>query len=109
MRTWLLLLTYCGTRYAGWQVQPNLPTIEGEIEKALQQLTEPSIKYLAAVEPMLVFMPSIILPIFKVHKILQLKWQKALNGLLPPDIVVRNAVEKPISFHARHDSISKRF
>ena len=28
---------------------------------------------------------------------------------MPPDIVVRNAVEKPISFHSRHDSIGKRY
>ena len=37
------------------------------------------------------------------------EWNKALNGLLPPDIVVRNVVEKSTDFHARHDSIGKRY
>ena len=110
MRTWLLLLTYCGTRYAGWQVQPNLPTIEGEIEKALQQLTGTFHKVLGsgrtdagvhALNYPAHFQSS--------QNFTAAQWQKALNGLLPPDIVVRNAVEKPISFHARHDSIGKRY
>ena len=110
MRTWLLLLTYCGTRYAGWQVQPNLPTIEGEIEKVLQQLTGTFHKVLGsgrtdagvhALNYPAHFQSS--------QNFTAEQWQKALNGLLPPDIVVRNAVEKPISFHARHDSIGKRY
>ena len=96
MRTWLLLLTYCGTRYAGWQVQPNLTTIEGEIEKALQQLTGTFHKVLGsgrtdagvhALNYPAHFQSS--------QNFTAAQWQKALNGLLPPDIVVRNAVRNP--------------
>ena len=36
---WLLLLSYEGTCYNGWQVQPVHTTIEGTLEKALFQLT----------------------------------------------------------------------
>ena len=110
MRTWLLLLTYCGTRYAGWQVQPALPTVEGEIEKALQQLTGTFHKVLGsgrtdagvhALNYPAHFQSS--------QNLTPREWHKALNGLLPPDIVVRNVVEKSTDFHARHDSIGKRY
>ncbi|MBM3985723.1 MAG: tRNA pseudouridine(38-40) synthase TruA, partial [Planctomycetes bacterium] len=30
-----LRLAYDGTRYAGWQLQPGLPTVQGEVEAAL--------------------------------------------------------------------------
>ena len=110
MRTWLLLLTYCGTRYAGWQVQPVLPTVESEIEKALQQLTGTFQKVLGsgrtdagvhALNYPAHFQSS--------RNFTAIQWHKALNGLLPPDIVVRYVVEKPIHFHARHKSIGKRY
>ena len=34
-----LTLHYDGSPFQGWQVQPGKPTVQGEIEKALQQLT----------------------------------------------------------------------
>jgi tRNA pseudouridine38-40 synthase len=110
LRTWLLLLTYCGTRYAGWQVQPDLPTVEAEIEKALQQLTGTFNKVLGsgrtdarvhALNYPAHFQSS--------QDFTAAQWQKALNALLPQDIVVRGVQEKPRDFHARHNSIGKRY
>ena len=36
---WLLLISYDGTNYNGWQVQPTNITIEGTLENALLRLT----------------------------------------------------------------------
>ena len=33
-----LILEYDGTRYVGWQVQPNGPSIQAEVERALAEL-----------------------------------------------------------------------
>jgi hypothetical protein len=33
-----LVLSYDGTRYVGWQVQPNGPSIQAELERALATL-----------------------------------------------------------------------
>ena len=33
-------LSYDGTRYHGWQIQPNGISVEGEIERCLSTLTE---------------------------------------------------------------------
>jgi len=32
-----MIIQYLGTNYAGWQVQPNRTTIQGEIQKAIEQ------------------------------------------------------------------------
>jgi len=38
MQRYFLHLRYKGTNYCGWQTQPNGPSVQGEIEKALTQL-----------------------------------------------------------------------
>ena len=39
MKRVLMCVAYDGTAYSGWQVQDNAPTIEGELNKALTDLT----------------------------------------------------------------------
>ena len=43
-QNWLLLLTYEGTCYHGWQVQPISPTIEETLEQAVRSLTGETVK-----------------------------------------------------------------
>ena len=44
----VLIIEYDGTRYYGFQLQPTLPTIQGEIEKALWKLTKENSRVIAA-------------------------------------------------------------
>ena len=37
-RTFQLVLQYDGTDFAGWQVQPDRRTVQGELESALERL-----------------------------------------------------------------------
>ena len=37
MKRMLLTISYDGTAYHGWQVQPNKRTVEGELEKVLEK------------------------------------------------------------------------
>ena len=39
MPNWKLTLTYDGTPYNGWQIQPNLPTIQGTLAQAIHHVT----------------------------------------------------------------------
>ena len=48
MRNIKLVLEYDGTNYHGWQTQPNLPTIQGTIEDALEKLTKTPIQIIGA-------------------------------------------------------------
>jgi tRNA pseudouridine38-40 synthase len=43
-----LVVEYDGTEYAGFQLQLNAPTIQGEIEKALKRFTGENIRIRAA-------------------------------------------------------------
>lgn len=43
MRNIALFLTYLGTRYHGWQVQKNLPTVAETLEKAAAQVVGHSV------------------------------------------------------------------
>ena len=39
LQTWKLTLAYDGTDFQGWQVQPGLPTIQGQLQAALGRVT----------------------------------------------------------------------
>ena len=38
-RNWKLVLAYDGTDFCGWQVQPDHPTIQGELSDAIERIT----------------------------------------------------------------------
>ena len=48
MRRIKLTIAYDGTNYCGFQVQPELPTIEGELNRALSELTGEHIEVIGA-------------------------------------------------------------
>src|SRR3981081_4562263 len=43
MPHWKLILAYDGTPYNGWQVQPNLPTVQGTLAHAIRHITGESV------------------------------------------------------------------
>ena len=48
MPTVRLVLEYDGSRYAGWQRQPDQPTIQEAVETALFQLTQETVSVIGA-------------------------------------------------------------
>ena len=45
---WRLDLEYDGRPFAGWQVQPNAPTVQGHLESALKRVLGESVRVSAA-------------------------------------------------------------
>jgi tRNA pseudouridine38-40 synthase len=103
-----ITIEYDGTRYSGWQKQPNELTIQGEIEKAIENSigekvevfgsgrTDAGVHALGQTAHFDLVSP---VPTEKLAMI--------LNNALPDDIVVKDAVEVDENFHARF-SIKKK-
>ena len=110
MQNWKLTLTYDGTAFHGWQVQPGLHTVQGELQAAIQRVlgesplpqgsgrTDAGVHALGQVAsfPLNAPIPAENL-------------QRALNRTLPPAIRVLHAQPVSDAFHARHSAEAKTY
>ncbi|MYC77138.1 tRNA pseudouridine(38-40) synthase TruA [Candidatus Poribacteria bacterium] len=110
MRNIKLVLEYDGTNYHGWQTQPNMPTIQDTIEEALAKLTKTPIQIIGAGRTDTgVHAEGQVANFQTDSRIPVVAFQKGLNALLPPDIVVCSATEVPVEFHARFSATRRRY
>jgi len=108
MRNIKLLIEYDGTSYLGWQVQPKGPTIQGILEEKLGLLTGEKIQLFGSGRTDSGVHAICQVAHFKTGSSMDThRMQRALNSLLPPDIVIQKMEEVEESFHARRHSKSK--
>ncbi len=110
LRNFKLVLTYDGSDFHGWQVQPGLPTIQGTLADALKRLTgnevlpQGSGRTDAGVHALAqVVSVTIASPIPAKGLVI------ALNDMLPASIRVNDAQEMPSDFHARKSAHAKTY
>ncbi|MEW5737278.1 MAG: tRNA pseudouridine(38-40) synthase TruA [Myxococcota bacterium] len=105
-----LVLEYDGTNYVGWQIQQNGTSVQGRVQRALQELTGHPISVLAAGRTdsgvhargqVVSFDAPISLPLKA--------WWMGLNTHLPEDIAVVRAEEVDPAFDPRHWARGKRY
>ena len=108
MRTIKLVIEYDGTQYQGWQVQPNGQTIQAVIQDCLKHLTGESSQLTGSGRTDSGVHALGQVAHFKTESRLDANtFQRALNSLLPEDIVIRRAEEVDAEFHARRSARSK--
>lgn len=108
MRNIKLLLEYDGTDYHGFQKQPGLPTIQGEVEGRLARiLGEPTKLIGAGRTDAGVHASGQVANFLTENQISPEQISTALNGLLPESIAVKRATEMPLSFDARRYARSR--
>jgi len=108
MRTVKLVIEYDGTNYHGWQRQANLPTIQKTLEDVLAQINKVPVKVTGASRTDAGVHAIGQVAHFKTSlEIGEKSWEKAINSLLPADIVVRKAEYVPPDFHARYSARGK--
>lgn len=108
MRRLKLLLEYRGTRYHGWQTQPNTVTVQGTLEACLARLTNGPVRLHASgrTDAGVHALGQVVH--FDTASMLALPaLLRGANSLLPGDIVVRDITEVPMSFHARYSPSRK--
>lgn len=110
MRNVAMRVAYEGTAYCGFQIQPDLDTVQGQIEKAIAKLTKEEISISAsgrtdagvhAQGQVFNFHTSSSIPVKR--------WAMALNTWLPDDIVIQEAWEVPLDFDARYSAKRKTY
>jgi tRNA pseudouridine38-40 synthase len=110
MRRIRVAIAYDGTNYHGWQVQPNLPTVQDAIQRTL-----------AGIEGAPVHVAGSGRTDAGVHALGQVaafdlanpipceNLRRAMNRLLPRDIRVLSASEAAPDFHPRYQAIAKTY
>ena len=106
----VLGMEYNGTHYHGFQLQANLPTVQGEIEEALWKLTGERHRVMAASRTDTGVHAKGQTVSFRTGA--SLPPQTFINGLnyyLPNDIAVTAAYRVGDSFSVRRDAISREY
>ncbi len=105
-----LTLEYDGTRYVGWQVQPNGPSIQAEVERALATLHKAPRRVTAAGRTDAGVHALGQIASFPEERPLPISaYVKGMNALLPDDVAVRAASLEPDGFDARRSARGKRY
>jgi tRNA pseudouridine38-40 synthase len=107
-RNFRVVLSYDGTEFSGWQVQPGLVTVQGELQAALGRIcgetplpqgsgrTDAGVHALGQVASFELESP---IPAGNLHR--------ALNRTLPEAVRVLSVEPMPEGFHARHSAVGK--
>lgn len=110
MRNLKLILSYDGSEFSGWQVQPDTATVQGTLASAIGRITGEKVlpqgsgrtdAGVHALAQVVTFVTESSVPTEN--------FVKALNDVLPPSIRVLESAEVPPEFHARHSARAKTY
>ena len=106
-----LRLEYAGTRYSGWQIQNNARTVQGELDRAVREVTgERAFELYGA--------GRTDAGVHALGQVAHLDLRTGLppatlvrrvNELLPADINLLAAEAVPHRFHARHTALARTY
>lgn len=106
----VLIVEYNGTRYAGFQFQYDLPTIQGEIEKAIFKVNGESLRILAASRTDAgVHAQGQVVGFRSLSNLTARTWAKALNFYLPDDIAVKSAYKIEGDLNIRKEALRRQY
>ena len=110
MRNIKLTIAYDGSNFHGWQVQPEVPTVQGTLNEAASQITQEKITVHGASRTDAGVHALGQVAHLRTHSQLAVNdFQRALNSLLPPTIRIVDAEEMGPDFHSRWQSQAKTY
>jgi tRNA pseudouridine38-40 synthase len=110
MRNLKVIVSYDGTEFSGWQVQPDEPTVQGTLASAIGRITGEKVlpqgsgrtdAGVHALAQVMTFVTESSVPTGS--------FVRALNDILPASIRVLEVAEAPPDFHARHSARAKTY
>jgi tRNA pseudouridine38-40 synthase len=103
-------LAYDGTGFHGWARQPRLRTVQGILEEALTKVAgERPVLSVAGRTDAGVHASGQVASFPASHDLHPERIQRALNGMLAPEVVVIRARSMPDSFDARHSATGREY
>lgn len=110
-RTFRLTVAYDGTAFHGWQVQPGVRTVQGELERAVSEaLDRPGTRVQGAGRTDTGVHARGQVASFEAETTLPARALPPLIGRrLPDDVRLVDAAEVPTGFHARHSARARRY
>lgn len=110
MKRILLTISYDGTAYHGWQVQPNGITVQETVQNALYKLLgeRPALTGCSRTDAG-VHAREFCCHLECEEKFPESAFLRGLDALLPPDISVKAARDVPPDFHARYNARGKTY
>ena len=99
----MLRVSYDGTDFCGWQVQNEMRTVEGELNKAINELTGETTEVIGASRTDSGVHAKGNVAVFDTESSIPAeKFMYAINSLLPDDVTVVESKEADGDFHPRH-------
>lgn len=111
MKRYFIYLSYNGTKYCGWQNQPNGISIQQKIEEALSILLRKSVSIVGAGRTDAGVHARLMVAHFDLEdeSVDLLHLTDKLNCLLPNDISIKKILPVLPETHARFDAISRTY
>lgn len=110
MRRIKLIVAYDGTEYSGWQIQPESPTIEMYLDKAIHELTGENVHVTGASRTDAGVHAYGNVAVFDTESTIPGdRFTFALNRFLPDSIVIQDSWEVSGDFHPRHCNTRKTY
>ncbi|MBF0506609.1 MAG: tRNA pseudouridine(38-40) synthase TruA [Nitrospirae bacterium] len=108
MRNIKLVIQYDGTRYLGWQIQREGPTVQGMLQERIAKITGEQVSVIAAGRTDAGVHALAQTASFKTESALPAGTvMAALNALLPEDIRIMGTCDMDAAFHPRYDARGK--
>ncbi|WP_408008961.1 tRNA pseudouridine(38-40) synthase TruA [Pseudalkalibacillus sp. A8] len=105
------IVSYDGTGFSGYQIQPDQRTVQGTIEQVLQRINKG--KFIRTVASGRtdsgVHGVGQVFHFDSTLSIESAAWKRALNTLLPADIRIQSVANEDPDFHARFDVEAKEY
>ena len=110
MRNLKVTVSYDGAEFSGWQVQPDVSTVQGTLSSAIGRITGEKVlpqgsgrtdAGVHALAQVMTFVTESSVPTGN--------FLRAMNDILPASVRVLDVEEAPPEFHARHSAKAKTY
>lgn len=110
MRNYKMLIEYDGSRYNGWQRQPDHETVQGKLEKVLSLMCQKEVEVIGAGRTDAgVHARGMVANAGMDTDFSEQEICDYLNRYLPDDIAVKEVREASPRFHARYNAVGKTY